>query len=268
MPVKKRLKKGAGVEDLIKIIKKLRSPSGCPWDREQTREKMGYYLIEEAHEAKEAIDGGSPEQIREELGDLLFQLLTVIEISEERGEFTLSEVIEQARDKMVRRHPHVFGKRAVSDADEVVANWVQIKREEKKDGSEGDSIVSGIPKSIPSLHRAYLITQRAARVGFDWEDKEGVLKKLKEEVKELESAVSEGNKEKIVQEMGDLLFSIVNLGRFLEVDPESAVTKAVDRFISRFRYIEQRLKEREKDPSQSTLEEMDQLWEEAKKAGI
>jgi tetrapyrrole methylase family protein/MazG family protein len=128
--------------------------------------------------------------------------------------------------------------------------------------------VSGIPKSIPSLHRAYLITQRASRVGFDWEDKEGVLRKLEEEVKELESAVSEGNKEKIVQEMGDLLFSIVNLGRFLEVDPESAVTKAIDRFTSRFRYIEQRLKERGKDPSQSTLKEMDQLWEEAKKAGL
>ena len=226
---------------------------------------MGYYLIEEAHEAKEAIDADSPQKIKEELGDLLFQLLTVIEISEEMGEFTLSQVIEQARDKMVRRHPHVFGTHSVNDANEVVANWVQIKKQEKKEGEEEDSIVSGIPKSIPSLHRAYLITQRASRVGFDWEDKEGVLKKLKEEVKELESAVSGGNKEKIVQEMGDLLFSIVNLGRFLEVDPESAVTKAVDRFISRFRYIEQRLKEREKDPSQSTLEEMDQLWEEAKK---
>ena len=268
MPVKKRFKKGSGVEDLLKIIKKLRSPSGCPWDREQTREKMGYYLIEEAHEAKEAIDGGTPEQIREELGDLLFQLLTVIEISEERGEFTLSEVIEQARDKMVRRHPHVFGKRSVNNANEVVANWVQIKKQEKKEVKEEDSIVSGIPKSIPSLHRAYLITQRAARVGFDWEDKEGILKKLKEELKELEKAVSEGKRERIVQEMGDLLFSVVNLGRFLETSPESALAGTVDRFVSRFNYIEQRLREKGKDPSQSTLEEMDQLWEEAKKAGM
>jgi tetrapyrrole methylase family protein / MazG family protein len=259
------LKKKTDMGSIISVIKKLRSPSGCPWDREQTREKMGYYLIEEAHEAKEAIDEGSPQKIQEELGDLLFQLLTVIEISEERGEFSLAEVIEQARDKMVRRHPHVFGKHSVNDANEVVANWVQIKKQEKKEVKEEDSIVGGIPKSIPSLHRAYLITQRASRVGFDWDDKEGVLKKLKEEVKELESAVSVGNKERIAQEMGDLLFSIVNLGRFLEVDPESAVTKAVDRFTSRFRYIEQRLKERGKDPSQSTLEEMDQLWEEAKK---
>jgi len=262
------LKGKTDIKSIVSVIKRLRGPSGCPWDREQTREKMGYYLVEEAHEAKEAIDGGSPEKIRDELGDLLFQLLTVIEMSEEMGEFTLAQVIQEAQDKMVRRHPHVFGKRSVNDANEVVANWVQIKREEQKGESEGDSIVSGIPKSIPSLHRAYLITQRASRVGFDWEDREGVLKKLKEEVKELESAVSGGNKEKIVQEMGDLLFSIVNLGRFLEVDPESAVTKAVDRFISRFRYIEQRLKERGKDPSQSTLEEMDQLWEEAKRAGI
>jgi tetrapyrrole methylase family protein/MazG family protein len=145
---------------------------------------------------------------------------------------------------------------------------VQIKKEEKKEGEEEDSIVTGIPKSIPSLHRAYLITQRASRVGFDWEDKEGVLKKLKEEVKELESAVSEGNKEKIIHEMGDLLFAVVNLGRFLEISPESALAGTVDRFISRFNYIEQRLREKGKDPSQSTLEEMDQLWEEAKKAGI
>ena len=198
MTERKRFKKSAGIEDLIMVIKKLRSPSGCPWDREQTRQKMGYYLVEEAHEAKEAIDGGAPQKVKEELGDLLFQLLTVIEISEERREFTLSQVIEQARDKMVRRHPHVFGKRSVNDANEVVANWVQIKKQEKKEVKEEDSIVSGIPKSIPSLHRAYLITQRASRVGFDWESREGVLQKLKEEVKELESAASEGNEEKIV----------------------------------------------------------------------
>jgi len=262
------LKGKTDIKSIISVIKKLRGPSGCPWDREQTREKMGYYLIEEAHEAKEAIDADSPQKIKEELGDLLFQLLTVIEISEEMGEFTLSQVIEQARDKMVRRHPHVFGKHSVNDANEVVANWVQIKKQEKKEGEEEDSIVSGIPKSIPSLHRAYLITQRASRVGFDWEDKEGVLKKLKEEVKELESAVSEEDRDRIIHEMGDLLFSVVNLGRFLEISPESALNKAVDRFISRFQYIEQRLRERGKDPSQSTLEEMDQLWEEAKKAGI
>ena len=260
--------KRASIGNLTKVIKKLRSPSGCPWDREQTREKMGYYLIEEAHEVKEAIDEGSSLRIKEELGDLLFQLLTIIEMSEERDEFSLSQVIEQARDKMVRRHPHVFGKRSVNDANEVVANWVQIKKQEKKEGEKEDSIVSGIPKSIPSLHRAYLITQRASRVGFDWEEKKGVLKKLKEEVKELESAVSEEDRDRIIHEMGDLLFSVVNLGRFLEISPESALNKAVDRFISRFQYIEQRLKEKGKDPSQSTLEEMDQLWEEAKKAGI
>jgi MazG family protein len=264
----KGLKKKAGIGSLINVIKKLRSPSGCPWDREQSREKMGYYLVEEAHEAKEAIDGGSPQKIKEELGDLLFQILTVIEMSEEMGEFTLAQVIQEARAKMVRRHPHVFGKRSVNDANEVVANWVQIKKQEKKEGKEEGSIVSGIPKSIPSLHRAYLITQRASRVGFDWEDKEGVLQKLKEELKELESAVSEGKRERIVQEMGDLLFSVVNLGRFLEISPESALAGTVDRFVSRFNYIEQRLREKGKDPSQSTLEEMDQLWEEAKKAGI
>ena len=141
--------KRASIGNLTKVIKKLRSPSGCPWDREQTREKMGYYLIEEAHEVKEAIDEGSSLRIKEELGDLLFQLLTIIEMSEERDEFSLSQVIEQARDKMVRRHPHVFGKRSVNDANEVVANCVQIKKQEKKEGEEEDSIVSGIPSQSP-----------------------------------------------------------------------------------------------------------------------
>jgi MazG family protein len=260
--------KKTDIGSLIGVIKKLRSPSGCPWDREQTRDKMGYYLVEEAHEAKEAIDEGSPRKIQEELGDLLFQLLTVIEISEEKGEFSLAEVVEQAQDKMVRRHPHVFGKRAVSDPNEVVANWVQIKKQEKRGGKEEDSIVSGIPRSIPSLHRAYLITQRASRVGFDWENREGVLQKLDEEVKELKKAIGEGKSERVAHEMGDLLFAVVNLGRFLEISPESALAGTIDRFVSRFNYIEQKLKERGKDPSQSTLEEMDQLWEEAKKAGI
>jgi MazG family protein len=268
MQRREKLTRREGIGSLMKIIKKLRSPSGCPWDREQTREKMGYYLIEEAHEVKEAIDEGSPLRIKEELGDLLFQLLTIIEMSEERGDFTLPDVITMARDKMVRRHPHVFGKRAANNANEVVANWIRIKKEEKKDREGGDSVLSGIPRSIPSLHRAYLITQRASRVGFDWEDKEGVLKKLEEEMSEFQKAVSEGDQERIAQEMGDILFALVNLGRFLGISPESALQESVNRFTSRFHYIEQRLRERGKDPSQSTLEEMDQLWEEAKKAGI
>lgn len=257
--------KRTSIGTLIKVIKKLRSPSGCPWDREQTREKMGSYLIEEAHEVKEAIDEGSSSRIKEELGDLLFQLLTIVEMSEEKGEFSLAEVIEMARDKMVRRHPHVFGKGAVNNSSEVVANWIRIKKEEKNGMESGDSILGGIPRSIPSLHRAFLITQRASRVGFDWEDKEGVLNKLEEEMKEFKKAIKEKNQERITREMGDLLFTMVNLGRFLDISPESALKGSLDRFTSRFHYIEQRLKEKGKDPSQSTLEEMDQLWEEAKK---
>ena len=145
---------------------------------------MGFYLVEEAHEVKEALDEGSPEKIREELGDLLFQLLTIIEMSAEKGEFDLSHVVEEVREKMVRRHPHVFGRGAVRDSKEVVANWIRIKREEKGKGEERDSILEGIPASIPSLHRAYLLAQRASRVGFDWEDKDGLLKKLDEEIDE------------------------------------------------------------------------------------
>lgn len=256
------MKKRICIRSLIQIIEKLRSPSGCPWDREQTREKMGYYLIEEAYEVKEAIDEGLPEKIKEELGDLLFQLLSIIEISKEKGEFTLEQVIETARSKMIRRHPHVFDKCKLKTAGEVLTNWVEIKRKEKKDS---DSILNGIPRSIPSLHRAFIVTQRAARIGFDWEEKEGILRKLKEELKELENAVRVGSKKKIIQEMGDLLFTIVNLGRFLEISPESALSETIDRFVSRFTYIEKKLKERGKDLSKSILKEMDQLWEEAKK---
>jgi MazG family protein len=263
--VKDAVKKKTGIQGIIQIIKKLRSPSGCPWDREQTREKMGYYLIEEAHEVKEAIDEGSPLRIKEELGDLLFQLLTIIEMSEEKDEFSLSQVIETAKEKMVRRHPHVFGKGVAKNSTAVVANWVRIKKEEKNDMETGDSILSGIPRSIPSLNRAYLITQRASRVGFDWEDKEDVLKKFEEEIREFKKAVGEKKQKRMVKEMGDLLFTLVNLGRFLDINPESALAKAVDRFVARFQYIEQCLKEKGKDPSQSNLKEMDQLWEEAKK---
>jgi tetrapyrrole methylase family protein/MazG family protein len=229
----------------------------CPWDREQTHETLKSNLIEEAYEVVDAIEEGSPEKFAEELGDLLMQILLHAEIASGRESFTLDDVIGSIADKLVRRHPHVFGDLDVKDQDTVLANWERIKRSEK----EGRSTLDGVPKHLPALASAKRLQEKASRVGFDWESAEPVLEKVKEEIGELASAP----RERVESELGDVLFALVNLARFLEVDPEHALRGANRRFSERFRRMEERTKEEGRPIESYTLEELDEFWEEAKR---
>lgn len=252
------------LETLLDIIDRLRSPDGCLWDRNQTKQSVSRYLIEEAYEVVEAIKGGYPEDLKEELGDLLFQILFLVKISEESGEFDISAVIKDISEKMVRRHPHVFGTTEVNTVEEIKSNWEDIKRREEGKTTKGSPLFHGISNSLPALSLARKITEKASCVGFDWNDVNGVLHKIDEEKNELKAAIQENKKEQITDEMGDLLFSLVNLSRFLEVDPENALRSTITKFKERFSFIETKLKEQGKDIYSSSLEEMDDLWERSK----
>lgn len=253
-----------GFENLIALMSRLRDKDkGCPWDLAQTPQTLTAYLLEEAYETVEAIGDGNPEAVCEELGDLLFQIIFQTRIQEERGNFNIGDVIGKISEKMVRRHPHIFGDAKASTPEEVRENWEVIKQKEK--GLEY-SILSGTPKALPALLRAWRISQKAASVGFDWNNPSEVMDKIKEEIGEIEGAV--GKPEQVKHEVGDLLFAIVNLARHLEVNPEEALAKATDRFEGRFRYIEERLRERSLEPSKVGLMEMENLWQEAKKKGL
>ncbi|MBM2838684.1 MAG: mazG [Deltaproteobacteria bacterium] len=225
-------------EELVELMSKLRGPGGCPWDGEQTHESLKPYLIEETYEVIEAIDEGSTEMLKEELGDLLLQVVFHSELARERGDFDISDVMEGLINKLVSRHPHVFG--------------------------DAESVLAGIPPHMPSLQRAHKITQKAARVGFDWGHIDQVFEKVKEEIMEFEEAVEKNSPEEMESELGDILFSLVNVGRFLEVNPEEALRKTISRFIKRFRYIEETLAQKGKDFKETSLEEMDELWNIAK----
>lgn len=239
----------------------LRSKSGCPWDREQTRESLKPFLVEETYEVLEAIDEKDPEKIKEELGDLLFQIIFHSRIAEEKGEFNIHDVIRKISDKMIARHPHVFGEEKFETPEEVLRQWEERKKEE---GKIRESILEGIPKELPSLLRAHRIQARAARVGFDWERVEDVLKKLDEEIKEFKEALDKQDQAAIEDELGDIFFVLVNISRFVGVNPEDALRKTISKFISRFRYIEMKAAEAGRSLSDMTLQEMDNLWEEAK----
>jgi tetrapyrrole methylase family protein/MazG family protein len=245
------------------IMRRLRGPGGCPWDAEQTHDSLKRYLIEECYEVIEAIDKGADELLREELGDLLLQPLFHAAIAEERGAFTIDEVLGTLSDKLVRRHPHVFGDQEIRTSDEQVANWEKIKKEEK--GEERKSALSGVPPHLPSLMKAQKITEKAARVGFDWEHVDQVYAKVLEELHELEETMVSRDQERMEAELGDLLFAIVNLGRFLSVNPEEALRKTINRFESRFAHIEDTLHARGVNLKDASVEEMEKLWEEAKK---
>ncbi len=253
MPLMKPLKK------LIEIMEKLRIK--CPWDREQTRESIKPFLIEETYEVIEAIDEGEPEKLKEELGDLLFQIIFQCQIAKERGEFTIDDVMEHIASKMVSRHPHVFGDAEYKTAEEVLEQWEERKKEE---GKQRESLLEGIPKELPALIKAHRVQSRAAKVGFDWKDISDVLEKLNEELREFREAIDKKNQEEIEDELGDIFFSLVNISRFVGVNPEDALRKTISKFISRFRHIEIKAKEMGKNLSEMTLEEMDKLWEEAK----
>lgn len=240
------------------LVRKLRAPEGCPWDRAQHKTDLGRYLLQEAYEVIDAIEEKNPEALKEELGDLLFQIVFLSVLAEEEGEFDLAGVVSQVEEKMVRRHPHVFGQKKVEGVEEVKRNWELFKEE------EGKPLLEGVPRSLPALRRAQEITRRASRVGFDWPSIDGLWEKMKEELAELRKAV-EGKEEKEIRaEVGDLLFTCVNLARFLRVEAEEALRDSTERFLERFSYLERRLKDKGKRLEEATLEEMDALWEEAK----
>jgi tetrapyrrole methylase family protein/MazG family protein len=235
-----------GFDRAMTIMRTLRAPGGCPWDAEQSHDSLKRYLIEECYEVIEAIDKKDDHLLKEELGDLLLQPIFHAAIAEERGAFTIDDVLETLADKLVRRHPHVFGDQEIRTSEEQVANWEKIKKEEK--GEERKSALSGIPPHMPALMQAQKITEKAARVGFDWEHTDQVYAKVLEELHELEETMVTRDQERMEAELGDLLFAIVNLGRFLAVNPEEALRKTIDRFTTRFGHVE----------------EMDLLWNEAK----
>lgn len=250
-------------QKLLDIMAALRSENGCPWDREQTRESLKPFLIEETYEVLEALDEGSPEKIKEELGDLLFQIVFHCQIAKEQGEFDMNDVIKKITDKMIARHPHVFGEAEFETSEEVLKQWEERKKEE---GKLRESILEGIPKELPSLLRAQRLQARAARVGFDWKRVEDVIEKLEEELHEFKVALKNNkNQKEIENELGDIFFVLVNISRFVGVNPEDALRKTISKFISRFRYIEMKAKDTGKSLSDMTFEEMDALWNEAKK---
>jgi tetrapyrrole methylase family protein/MazG family protein len=253
-----------GFDRAMGIMRRLRAPDGCPWDAEQTHDSLKRYLIEECYEVVEAIDKHDDALLQEELGDLLLQPLFHAAIAEERGAFTIDDVLQTLADKLVRRHPHVFGDQEIRTSDEQVANWEKIKKEEK--GVERKSALAGIPPQLPSLMKAQKITEKAARVGFDWEHTDQVYAKVLEELHELEECMADRNQERMEAELGDLLFAIVNLGRFLAVNPEEALRKTINRFETRFGHIETTLHARGVTLKDATVEEMEALWQEAKRS--
>lgn len=248
---------------LREIIRTLRGPNGCPWDRKQTHQSLKRYLIEETYEVLEAIDEEDDEHLIEELGDVLLQVMLHAQIGEDEGMFSIDDVIRVLAEKMIRRHPHVFSTTEVADADEVVQNWEEIKKREKLD--ESTSLLDGIPKSLPGLLMAYELQKKAAKVGFDWDDPAPMWMKLQEEIAEFFTELKTEDKEKLTKEFGDILFVLVNLGRFYKISPEEAIHLTNVKFKKRFMFIEEEAKKRGKSLSEMTLEEMDALWDLVKK---
>ncbi len=248
--------------ELIAIMSALRGENGCPWDKEQTRESLKPFIVEEAYEVLEAIDEKNPEAIKEELGDLLFQIVFQCQIAKERGEFGMQEVLERIAKKMIARHPHVFGDAQYKTSEEVLVHW---EAQKKREGKQRESVLEGVPKTLPSLLRAHRLQDRASRVGFDWEKIDDVLQKLEEEMREFRQALKEKGQDDIEDELGDVFFSLVNISRFVGVNPEDALRKTISKFISRFRYIEMAAADAGKTLSDMTLAEMDALWDAAKK---
>lgn len=248
-------------QKLVDIMARLRSENGCPWDKVQTSESIKPYLIEETYEVIEAIDEKDPAKMKEELGDLLLQVVFHAQIAKDRGEFDINDVIDKISDKMVSRHPHVFGDAKFETPEEVTKQWQDRKKEE---GKLKDSALEGVPKELPSLLRAHRLQSRAAKVGFDWAKVEDVFGKLDEELKEFKEALEKKDKKEIEDELGDIFFVLVNISRFIGVNAEEALRKTISKFISRFRYIEMKAADEGRQLADMTLEEMDALWDEAK----
>jgi len=245
---------------LIEIMARLRGPDGCPWDKAQDHESLKPYLIEETYEVLDAIDNGTSEKLAEELGDLLLHIVFHAQMADERGEFNIEDVCRKIADKLIKRHPHVFENQVEITTSEVIDRWEVIKQGNNKDYS----VLEGVPKSLPALLKAYRIQEKVGRLGFDWKEAKEVVAKIKEEVAEFEEAFCKNDSQTMYNELGDLLFSLVNLSRHLGLRAEEALNDTNAKFIRRFQYIESRLSKMGKTPAESTLEEMDKLWEESK----
>ena len=263
---------GAKFEKLVQIMATLRGPNGCPWDKQQDRNTLKPMLVEETYEVLEAIDNNDPDGLSEELGDLLLHIVFQAQLGKEDDSFDIDRVIDGICDKLVRRHPHVFGNDTATSAEDVIKNWEAIKAQEKtkklKDRTpEQRSLLEGIPSKLPAIHEAHQISSRAARVGFEWPDIEGVFDKLEEETHELREAMTgpeNSRQSRLEDEIGDILFVIVNLARFLKIDSESALKRANRKFKTRFQYMEAELARAGKSLEAATLEEMESLWQQAK----
>jgi tetrapyrrole methylase family protein / MazG family protein len=251
----------SAVDRLRKIVAQLRSPDGCPWDREQTHQSLKPHLIEECYELVDAIDAGDDKEIKEELGDLLLQVVLHSQMASEEGRFDMDDVATVIADKLMHRHPHVFGENKLPDSEAVLRQWEVIKRAEKQ---ERNSALDGVPKALPALARAQKVQTKAARVGFDWNDADGALEKVQEELSEIESA----SERQIEEEVGDLLFAIVNFARKRGLDAEQALWQATAKFSDRFQAMERLAKDRELELASLTLSQMDRLWDEVKAGSL
>lgn len=253
----------SSIHRLLEIMARLRNPEGgCPWDLEQTFKTIAPYTIEEAYEVADAIEREALDELRDELGDLLFQVVFHAQMARERRAFDFDDVVDAICDKMQRRHPHVFGTATVADAEAQTVAWEEHKRRERQ--AKGGSVLADIPVGLPALTRANKLGKRAAAVGFEWPDAMGALDKVAEEIEELRVAMGAGDTAAMEQELGDVLYSVVNVCRYAKVDPEHALRLTNAKFERRFGYIEQRLQEQGRSPREASLEEMDKLWDEAK----
>jgi tetrapyrrole methylase family protein/MazG family protein len=264
---------GRAFEDLVAVMARLRAPGGCPWDREQSHATLRTYLIEEAYEVLDALDSADDSKFADELGDLLLQVLFHAQIAAEEKRFAIKDVIRAIHDKMIRRHPHVFGKTRANTSDEVLRNWELLKKEERAASGDAaetkktDSIIDGVPRTLPALMEAFQLTRKAARVGFDWDSTEGIFEKLDEETSELRAALkSKESPAHIESEMGDILFAAVNLARFLKIDPELALKKSSQKFSRRFREMERLAREQGATFADVPRPQMESLWEKSKLA--
>ena len=267
-PRPKRHSAGEWFEKLVALQARLRAPNGCPWDREQTHASLRTYLLEEAYEVLEALDARDDAKLAEEMGDLLLQIVFHCQIAREECRFTISDVIRTIHNKMVRRHPHVFGKKKARNSRQVLKHWEQLKAEERKGeakpGAAPASLLDGVPKNLPAALEAFQLTRRAARIGFDWEDSDGILQKWQEEAAELQRAAGAHDAARVEEEIGDLLFVAANLARFLHVDPEIALKRANRKFIARFHAMEALARKMGRPLGEVPRDQLERLWEEAK----
>ena len=254
----------AAIERLLSIMERLRGPQGCPWDREQTLKTLRPYVLEETYEVLEAIDAGDPSEHCAELGDLLLQIVFQAQLMKEEGRFEFADVADAISNKLVSRHPHVFGNAEAKDANAVLRQWAALKREENLKKGAGYSVLEGVPREMPALARADRLTEKASRIGFDWPNAAGARAKVAEEIAELDEAMALGDRDAIEHELGDALFAVANLSRKLGVPPEEALRGTLRRFVSRFTHVEEELARRGVPHGQATVAQMDAIWDDAK----